>query len=83
MAKTLSFAATHFTVAFGVAYALTGDVVIGGTLALVEPAVNTVAYHFHEKIWVRIRGHARGWQGAASPPAATRPVSPPMAGVPA
>lgn len=77
MAKTLSFAATHFTVAFGVAYALTGDAVIGGTLALVEPAVNTVAYHFHEKVWTRIRGRAHGGQVAASPPA----VSPPMAGV--
>ena len=55
MAKTVTFAATHFTVAFGVAYALTGDVVIGGVLAMVEPAVNTVAYHFHEKIWSRIQ----------------------------
>lgn len=61
MAKTLTFAATHFTVAFGVAYALTGDVVIGGAVALVEPAVNTVAYHFHEKVWTRLR--ARSWAG--------------------
>jgi uncharacterized membrane protein len=56
MTKTLTFAATHFTVAFGVAYALTGDVVIGGAVALVEPAVNTVAYYFHEKVWARLRG---------------------------
>ena len=70
MAKTVTFAATHFTVAFGVAYALTGDVVIGGMLALVEPAVNTVAYHFHEKIWTRIRTRegAGIWRRAASPP---------------
>lgn len=54
MAKTLSFAAVHFTVAFGVGYALTGSVVVGGALALVEPACNTVAYHFHEKFWKRI-----------------------------
>jgi uncharacterized membrane protein len=54
MIKTMSFAAMHFTVAFGVAYALTGDVVIGGAVALVEPAVNTIAYYFHEKIWARI-----------------------------
>lgn len=51
MNKTVTFAITHFTVAFGVAYALTGDVVVGGAVALVEPAVNTVAYHFHEKAW--------------------------------
>jgi uncharacterized membrane protein len=54
MTKTLSFAVMHFSVAFGVAYALTGDWVIGGTLALVEPAVNTLAYHFHEKVWARL-----------------------------
>ncbi len=54
MLKTISFAITHFTVAFGVAYAITGSVVIGGTLALIEPMVNTVAYHFHERLWERL-----------------------------
>ncbi|KAA6184314.1 DUF2061 domain-containing protein [Thiohalocapsa marina] len=55
MTKTISFAIMHFTVAFGVTYALTGDLVIGGLVAMVEPAVNTVAYHFHEQIWERLR----------------------------
>ena len=54
MTKTFTFAVMHFTVAFGVAYALTGDIVVGGAVALVEPAVNTVAYHLHEKVWRRI-----------------------------
>ena len=54
MTKTISFAVMHFSVAFGVAYALTGDWVIGGAVALIEPAVNTVGYYFHEKIWARI-----------------------------
>lgn len=53
MAKTFSFAAMHFSVAFGVAWALSGDVIVGGAVALVEPVVNTVAYHFHEKLWAR------------------------------
>lgn len=56
MIKTATFAATHFTVAFGVAYALTGDIGISGALALVEPACNTVAYYFHEKAWLRFGG---------------------------
>lgn len=51
MVKTITFAAMHFSVAFAVAYILTGDVVIGGAVALVEPAVNSVAYYFHEKVW--------------------------------
>ncbi|HET8850201.1 MAG TPA: DUF2061 domain-containing protein [Marinobacter sp.] len=51
--KTMTFALTHFFVAFSVAYLLTGDVLVGSLIALVEPAVNTVAYFYHEKIWAR------------------------------
>ena len=51
MNKTMSFAVVHFTVAFSVGYLLSGSVLVGGAIALVEPAVNTVAYHFHEKAW--------------------------------
>ncbi|XKH01897.1 DUF2061 domain-containing protein [Marinobacter nauticus] len=51
--KTITFAITHFTVAFTVAYALTGDILIGSLIAMVEPAINTVAYFFHEKVWAR------------------------------
>lgn len=53
MAKTASFAAVHFTVAFSVGYAMTGSIAVGGAIALVEPAVNTVAYHLHERVWQR------------------------------
>ena len=55
LSKTLSFAAIHFTVAFTVAYLLTGSFIVGGLLALVEPMCNTFAYHLHEKVWARIR----------------------------
>ena len=33
---------------------MTGSLWVGGALALVEPACNTVAFHFHEKVWTRI-----------------------------
>jgi uncharacterized membrane protein len=56
MKKTLSFAAVHFTVAFSVGYAMTGSLAVGGAIALVEPACNTLAYFFHEKLWQRV-GH--------------------------
>ncbi|UTA55076.1 DUF2061 domain-containing protein [Lysobacter soli] len=59
MAKTFSFAAVHFSVAFMVGYLMTGSVWVGGALALVEPACNTVAFHFHEKIWKRIEARRR------------------------
>ncbi|WP_188151379.1 DUF2061 domain-containing protein [Teredinibacter waterburyi] len=64
MAKTCSFATMHFTVAFGVTWLLTGDIVVGGLIALVEPAVNSVAYFFHEKLWTRL---AKGNPDKAGP----------------
>ncbi len=51
MTKTFTFGVVHFTVAFGVGYALTGSVLVGGAIAVVEPALNTLAYFFHEKVW--------------------------------
>lgn len=55
MIKTLSFATVHFTVAFTVAYLISGSLLVGGVIALVEPAINTVAYYFHEQVWNRIK----------------------------
>jgi uncharacterized membrane protein len=64
MKKTISFAVVHFMVAFSVGWLLSGSLLIGGAIALVEPAINTVAYHFHEKAWNRVQG--------ARPPAMRR-----------
>ena len=54
MTKTLSFALIHFTVAFSIGWLLTGNWWVGGAMAVIEPAVNTVAFHFHERVWKRI-----------------------------
>lgn len=51
MIKTMTYTAMHFAIAFLVAWLLTGDVLVGGLVAMVEPAVNSVAYFFHEKVW--------------------------------
>ena len=58
MTKTMTFAVVHFSVAFSVAYVMTGSVFIGGAIALVEPAINTIAYFFHEKVWQSIHNLA-------------------------
>lgn len=55
MLKTLTFATMHFSIAFTVAYLLSGDLLIGGLIALVEPVVNTVGYIFHENIWQKLQ----------------------------
>ncbi len=53
MTKTITFTVMHFTIAFTIAWLLTGDIVIGGAVALIEPAVNSVGYFFHEKFWAK------------------------------
>lgn len=51
--KTMSFAVIHFSVAFLVTYVITGDAFIGGLMATIEPAINSIAYFFHEKVWLK------------------------------
>ena len=54
--KTATFAIIHFSVAFSVTYLLTGEWLVASLVALIEPAVNTCAYFFHEVIWQKIQG---------------------------
>lgn len=53
MLKTITFAILHFTVAFSMAYILTGSIGISSAVALIEPMANTVVFYFHEKVWNR------------------------------
>ena len=71
MGKTLSFAGLHFTVAFLLGWLFTGSLLVGGALAVIEPACSTVVFHFHEKAWKRIEARRAlraggGLTGAAS-----------------
>lgn len=54
MLKTLTFTLMHFCIAFGVAYALTGSLTVGGLLATVEPLCNSVGFFLHDKLWQRL-----------------------------
>ncbi len=49
--KTASYSAMHMVVAICVAYALTGSFTVALGIGLVEPLVQTVAYHLHERAW--------------------------------
>jgi len=51
--KTASYYLLHITVAAGVAYAVTGDLLVSFTLSLLEPTVQAFAFFFHEKLWQR------------------------------
>ena len=72
MKKTITFAIMHFSVAFAVAYLLTGSLLIGGLMALVEPAINTVAFYFHEKVWNKMQASEK----PASAPAVSQVARP-------
>ena len=52
--KTGSYYVMHVTVALAVAYAVTGNIAVSVTLSLVEPAIQAVAFFFHEKAWARL-----------------------------
>lgn len=54
MIKTITFAVIHFSIAALLAFALTGDFLLGSLIAMIEPAINTVAFYFHEKAWLHI-----------------------------
>jgi uncharacterized membrane protein len=66
LTKTATFACVHFTVAFSIAYLLTGSMAISGTLALLEPMANTVAYYLHERVWRRMERREQTGSAAAA-----------------
>jgi uncharacterized membrane protein len=51
--KTATYAVMHLLVAIAVAYALTGSWGVALAIGLIEPAVQTVAFAIHERIWAR------------------------------
>lgn len=66
--KTATFAVLHFSVAFGVAYLLTGSAPIATALALIEPACNTVAFFLHERVWRALPDPSRRSAASADVP---------------
>ena len=69
MVKTVTFTVMHISVAFTIVYVMTGDFMVGGAVAIVEPLVNSVAYFFHERLWER-----RRLKRAEPPSAALQPI---------
>lgn len=65
--KTISYGSLHFSVGFAVVYALTGEVTLAAGVALIEPAVNTVVFYFHEKAWARFPARALNGLGFRGP----------------
>ena len=51
--KTMTYGAMHFCVAIIAAFAVTRSWVAALGIGMIEPAVQTIAYTFHEKAWAR------------------------------
>jgi uncharacterized membrane protein len=67
--KTASYSIMHMAVAMAVAFALSGSWVVAFSIGLIEPLVQTVAYHFHEKVWGETNRQG-GAAGTVSPTSA-------------
>ena len=66
-AKTFSQVVTHMSIAFGLAYLLTGSLALGGLAAIIEPVINVALLPLHEKLWHAIRRrHAHSRVGVAA-----------------
>ena len=65
--KTLTYLVLHLTIAFSVAYLLTGSMAIAGVITLVEPLANAVAFYFHEKVWKGALKRPRWMKATGSP----------------
>lgn len=59
LAKTVSYGVTHLTVATGVAYALTGDLMLALGIGVIEPLVQTGVFALHDHFWERRPDKAR------------------------
>lgn len=52
--KTGTYSLMHLTVAIAVTYAITQDWRAALAVGLIEPAVQTVAFLLHDRVWARI-----------------------------
>lgn len=78
-ARTTSQIVLHMSVAFGITFAFTGSLAMGGAAAVLEPICNVILMPLHDRMWDRIRAR---WEGGdkgagtkdmgATPAAATR-----------
>ncbi|MBZ2207656.1 DUF2061 domain-containing protein [Massilia soli] len=55
LAERLSQTALHTVVAFGVMYAASGSLALGGMAALLEPVINVLVLPYHDRAWERLR----------------------------
>lgn len=58
-ARTVSQVVTHMVIGFAVTYAVTGSVVFGGLVILIEPVINVLLVPMHARAWAGVRRKLR------------------------
>jgi uncharacterized membrane protein len=53
--KTISWRITGSSATFLIAYLISGNMSIAGTIAVIQLTANTILYYIHERIWNKIR----------------------------
>lgn len=63
--EKVSQTALHAMVAFGVMWAVTGSMALGGLAALVEPVCNVIVMPLHDRMWDAVRTRLQGKSAAS------------------
>jgi uncharacterized membrane protein len=77
--KTATYGVMHFTVAVGVAFALTRNWQVALAIGMVEPVVQTVFFTLHDRIWNRMEARTQLRRRSANAPTGAPVVSQPAA----
>jgi uncharacterized membrane protein len=77
--RAASYFCVHVVVAMVVVYAVTGDLLAAMAVGLIEPAVQVVAYHLHERAWRRASTRRRTCSAVHARSAAVRAGASPRA----
>ena len=51
MIKTLSWRVTGSSATFLIAWIIGGNLVVAGTIAMIQIVANTLLYYLHERVW--------------------------------
>jgi uncharacterized membrane protein len=54
LTKTISWRVTGSSATFLIAYLLTGDFAVAGTIGVVQMVSNTILYFVHERAWNKV-----------------------------
>lgn len=53
--KTVSWRITGSGATFFIAYLISGNAAMSGTIALIQVTANTLLYYLHERVWNKVK----------------------------